>query len=69
MLNFTDHMKRIIYLADHSLVRLQAEDLDSALDDLMKIGINCNEAIQQLDDLKLTQYRSMDPAEKIEGGP
>ena len=47
-------MKRIIELAESTLVHVQGEKYDTALGDLMKIGINCNEAVQQLDDLMLT---------------
>ena len=51
MLNFTEHIKQIIQLSESSLVHVQAENYDSALDDLMRIGINTNEAIQRLDEL------------------
>jgi len=54
MLNFTEHMKRIHYLADQANFHVLKGDNDTALEDLMNIGINCNEAIQQLDELKLT---------------
>jgi len=66
MLNFTEQMKRIIQLAEQTLVHVQAENYDSALDDLMRIGINCNEAIQQLDELIHIKYQNKDPAEKLE---
>ena len=51
MLTFTEHMKRIIQLAEQSLVHVQSENYDTALDNLVKIGVNCNEAIHQLDEL------------------
>ena len=51
MLNFTEHMKRIHHLTDQANLNVLKEDYDTALDDLMKIGINCNEAVQQLDEL------------------
>jgi len=54
MLNFTEHMKRIHYLADQANSNVLKGDHDTALDDLMKIGINCNEAVQQLDELMHT---------------
>jgi len=54
MLNFTEHMKRIHYLADQANLNVLKGAHDTALEDLMKIGINCNEAIQQLDELKHT---------------
>jgi len=54
MLNFTEHMKRIHYLADQANFHVLEGDHDTALEDLMNIGINCNEAIQQLDELKRT---------------
>lgn len=61
MLNFTEHMKRIHYLADQANFNVLKEDYDTALDDLMKIGINCNEAIQQLDELMHTISQSAEP--------
>ena len=64
MLNFKEHMKKIIQLAEQSLAHVQAENYDTALDDLMKIGINCNEAIQQLDDLMHMQSQATGPAEE-----
>jgi len=41
---------------------VQAENFDTALDDLMKIGVNCNEAIQQLDELVLIKHKGTDPS-------
>lgn len=61
MLNFTEHMKRIHYLADQANFNVLKEDYDTALDDLMKIGINCNEAIQQLDELMHTISKGTAP--------
>lgn len=67
MLNFTEHIKQIIQLSESSLVHVQAENYDSALDDLMKIGINCNEAVQQLDELMHTVSQGSNPDEKVAG--
>ncbi|GAI68270.1 unnamed protein product [marine sediment metagenome] len=53
MLNFTEHMKRIIELAEQSLVHVQAEKFDSARDDLNSISLFAKEAMQQLDDMSL----------------
>ena len=67
MLNFTEHIKQIIQLSESSLVHVQAENYDSALDDLMKIGINCNEAVQQLDELMHTVHQAPNPDERLTG--
>lgn len=56
-LNFTEHVKRIEYFADRTLVKVQAEKLDDARDTLLHIAIHNNEALQQLDELiKLQQH-------------
>ncbi len=57
MLNFTEHMKRIIQLAEQSLVHAQAGEFDSAREDIFNISINANESIQQLDDMSLIAYQ------------
>lgn len=67
MLNFTEHMKRIIQLSEQTLVHVQEENYDLALDDLMKIGINCNEAVQQLDELMHTVSQGTEPDERVTG--
>ncbi|MBA7586400.1 hypothetical protein ES708_28398 [subsurface metagenome] len=69
MLNFTEHMKRIVHLAEQSQVHVQSENYDTALDDLMNIGINCNEAVQQLDELIHTVSQGKDPDKELFGGP
>jgi len=51
ILNFTEHIKRIEYLADQTLVNVQAEKLDDARDNLLHILIHNNEALQQLNEL------------------
>ena len=61
MLNFTEHMKRIIQLAEQSLVHVQAENFGMATDDLMKIGTNCNEAMQQLDEFSGLKHQGKGP--------
>ena len=65
MLNFTEHMKRIIHLAEQSLVHAQAGKFKPASDDLMKISDHQLEAMQQLDDMSLQTYQGRDPAERI----
>ena len=51
MLNFTENMKRILYLADKTLIHTQEEKFPMARDDLIRISICCNEALQQLDEM------------------
>jgi len=48
MLNFTDHIKRISYLSNRTLVHVQDEKFDSALEDLINIYNNVNEATRQI---------------------
>jgi len=67
MLNFTEHMKRIIYLAEQSLIHVQEENYDTALEDLMNIGINCNESVQQVDELMHTVSQGKVPAGEDSG--
>jgi len=50
-LNFTEHMKRIIRLAEQSLDHSQAERFELAAECLLLISIDTNEAIQQLDEI------------------
>ncbi len=64
---FREHINRIIELANQSLVHVQSEDYDTALDDLLKIGKSTNEAIHQVSDLKLTIHQGKDPAKRLEG--
>ncbi len=65
MLTFTEHMKRIIQLAEQSLVHSQAERFESAADCLVNISINVNKAIQQIDEMSFMKEQSNDPAERI----
>ena len=51
MLNFTKHMKRIIQLAEQSLVHVQGEKFDSAHEDLANIMNSTYAANRQLDEL------------------
>ena len=67
MLNFTEHMKRIIHLAEQSLVHAQDGKFKPAADDVIKISIHCNEAMQQLDDMSLMAYKGTDPDKRIAG--
>lgn len=58
MLNFTENMKRIIQLAEQSLVHVQSKDYDSASEDLLQININANLAMQQLLDAMVKMFKS-----------
>lgn len=69
MLTFTEHMKRIVHLAEQSLVHAHAEEFKLAADDVIKISIHCNETMQQLDDMSLMRYQGTNPDKKLEGGP
>ncbi|MBA7712652.1 hypothetical protein ES703_121635 [subsurface metagenome] len=51
MLNFTEHIKRVSQLADQTLVDVQGKKYDSVREHLIKISINVNEAMQQLDEM------------------
>ncbi len=68
-MNFTEHIKRIKYLADQSLVHAKAGKFTAASDDLFNISDHSLEARQQLDDMSLTAYQGKDPAKSLEGGP
>jgi len=68
-MNFTDHMKRIIYYAERTLVHTQAGKFKPAADDLVNISNHTNEAMQQLDDMSLMAYQGSDPDKKLLGGP
>ena len=65
MLNFTDHMKRISDLSDKALIHTQEEKYPMTRDDLIRISIHCNEALQQLDDLVLIQHQGKDPSQNL----
>lgn len=67
MLNFTEHMKRIIYLAEQTLIHAQAGKFKPAADDLIGISNQTNEAMHQLDDISLMAYKGKDPAKRLEG--
>jgi len=62
MLNFTEHMKRIVHLAEQSLVHAQSGEFKPAADDIINISIQCNEAMQQLDDMSLMARQGTIPA-------
>ena len=62
---FTDHMKRISYLSDQSLVHVQDEKYGSAREDLLCISMNMNEALQHLDEMILIQHQGGDPSKVI----
>ncbi len=65
-MNFTEHMKRIIYLAEQSLVHAQAGKFEPAAGDLIGISNHTDEAMQQLDDMSLIAYQGREPAQKDE---
>jgi len=67
MLNFTEHMKRIILLAEQSRRHAQSGEFKPASDDVIKISIHCNEAMQQLDDMSLLAHQGSDPNKKLWG--
>lgn len=53
MLNFTENMKRISQLANKVLVNTQEEKFSMTRDNLIRISIHCNKALQQLDEIVL----------------
>lgn len=67
MLNFQEHMKGIINLAEKALIHTQEEKYPLIRDDLIRISIHCNEALQQLDDMVLLKQQGKNPAERITG--
>ncbi len=69
MLNFTEHMEKIIELANYTLRHAKAGKFKTSADDLISISIHCNEAMQQLDEMSLMAYQGKDPDKKLNGGP
>jgi len=67
MLNFTEHMKQIMRLAERSLREAKSGNFKPAADDVIKISIHCNEAMQQLDDMSLLAHQGIDPNKKLWG--
>ena len=67
-MNFTEHMKRIIQLAEQCLVHAQAGKFKPAADDLLCISNHVDEAMQQLDDISLITYQGKNPDKKLDGG-
>ncbi|MBA7567242.1 hypothetical protein ES708_08951 [subsurface metagenome] len=61
-MTFTEHMKRIIELAEKSLVHVQEENFGNAAVDVMEISNNATKAMQQLDEISLSKHQSKDPA-------
>ncbi|MBA7563306.1 hypothetical protein ES708_04961 [subsurface metagenome] len=57
MLNFTEHMKRIIKLAEKTLVHVQQENFGKAAVDVLEISTSATEAMQQLDELSLLKQQ------------
>ncbi len=68
-MTFSEHMKRIIYLAEQSIVHSQAEKFEPAAADLLGISNHCDEAIQQLDELSFIKEQSTRSANSKIGGP
>ncbi|MBA7522337.1 hypothetical protein ES705_14455 [subsurface metagenome] len=66
-MNFTEHMKRIIELAEKTLVHVQEENFGKAAVDVMKISTNATKAMQQLDEFSLLKHQGKDPAERVTG--
>ncbi len=62
MLNFTEHMKRIIELAEKTLIHVQQENFGKAAVNVMEISTSATEAMQQLDDMSLIAYQGKGPA-------
>lgn len=69
MLNFTEHMKQIIQLAEQSLIHAQAEKFEPAAADLVRISTHTNEAIRQLDELSFMKEQRTEPDNVLYGGP
>ena len=69
MLNFTEHMKRISYLADQVLIHTQEEKFPMTRDDLIQISIHCNEALQQLDEMVFMKSQGKPPGQIIKRIP
>ncbi|MBA7702732.1 hypothetical protein ES703_111502 [subsurface metagenome] len=65
MLNFTEHMKRIIELAEQTLVHVQDDKINPAAADLMGISNHATEAMQQLDEFSLLKHQGKDPAKRL----
>jgi len=68
-LNLTEHMKRIIQLAEQTLVHAQAEKFEPAAANLVSISNHCNKAIQQLDEMSYMKDQGCNPDNKLWGGP
>ena len=51
MLDFTDNMKRIAYYREQALRHAAEKEFDACRDDVAKILIHGNEAMQQIDNL------------------
>ncbi len=62
MLNFTDNMKRIIVLAEHTLRHADACKFDSAQDDLLEISHTSSKAMKQIADMLLLKSQGARPA-------
>ncbi len=60
MLNFTEHMKRIIQLAEQSLVHVQSDRFKPACEAVFNISTHCDQAAQLLDDMSLLKQQGKD---------
>lgn len=52
MLSFQEHIKRIIQLAEASLVHVQVDKFNAAQDDLFKLSHTARKAMKQISDMK-----------------
>lgn len=61
MLDMTEHMKRILYLADQVLVHIQAEKYERAANNLLLISKNAEDAMALLDEISYKKHDPPDP--------
>ena len=64
ILSFEEHLKRIEYLADKTLISFQAEKLEDARDNLIHISIHNNQSLQLLDEL-ITMQQHIDDGSEV----
>ena len=67
MLNLTKNIKQIEYLADRTLVNVQAVKYDAARDNLLRVSFHNDEALQKLNKLIKLQQHIDDGSKKVEG--
>lgn len=66
MLNFTDHMKRIIQLAEQAMKNVEEQNFTLVQDAIVKITLHNKQAEAELDDALLMRHQGRDPAERVE---